>query len=86
VVDEDPWYAPLLPPPAQVIPRTGKPLWEFRQEHVTWSAVLRFHGESYGWETMILRDGELKIAQRFVLRAESPLCCHAPIPRSPESA
>jgi len=27
--------------------------------HVTWSCELRFHGESYGWETLVLRDGEL---------------------------
>jgi len=39
------------------------------KDHVTWSCALRFHGESYGWESMILRDGELLISQRFVLKA-----------------
>jgi hypothetical protein len=29
---------------------------------------LRFHGESYGWEAQILRNGELFAGQRFVLR------------------
>lgn len=69
MTDDAPWYAPLLKPPAPVVPRAGEPLWEVRQDHVTWSAVLRFHGESYGWETMIPRDGELTIAHRFLLRA-----------------
>jgi hypothetical protein len=35
---------------------------------VTWSCELRFHGESYGWEAQILREGELVIGQRFALR------------------
>ena len=30
---------------------------------------LRFHGESYGWDATILRDGELAISQRFLLKA-----------------
>jgi len=37
---------------------------------VTWSCELRFHGESYGWEAMILRDGELFSARgAFVTKA-----------------
>ena len=35
---------------------------------MTWSCELRFHGESYGWEAQILRDGELFDGQRFILR------------------
>jgi hypothetical protein len=35
---------------------------------VTWSCELRFHGESYGWEAQILREGELVIGRRFDLR------------------
>lgn len=31
------------------------------------------HGESYGWEAMILRDGELAISQRFMLKAVAAL-------------
>jgi hypothetical protein len=40
-----------------------------RKDHVTWTCDLRFHGESYGWEAMILRDGELFFSCRFVLKA-----------------
>jgi hypothetical protein len=36
--------------------------------HVTWSCEFRFHGESYGWEAMILREGQLVIGHRFILR------------------
>ena len=28
-------------------PTPGEPIWSLRHEHVTWSAELRFHGESY---------------------------------------
>jgi hypothetical protein len=35
---------------------------------VTLSGELRSHGESCGWETLILRDGELVIGRRFDLR------------------
>jgi hypothetical protein len=33
-----------------------------------WSCELRFHGESYGWEAQLLREGELVIGHRFLLR------------------
>jgi hypothetical protein len=33
-----------------------------------WSCDFRFHGESYGGEAQMLRDGELVAGQRFVLR------------------
>jgi hypothetical protein len=51
-----------------LLPRPGEPLWSFRKDHVTWSADLRFHGESCGWEAQILREGELVIARTFVLK------------------
>jgi hypothetical protein len=38
---------------------------------VTWSCELRFHGESYGWQATILRNGELAISQRFELREQA---------------
>lgn len=50
-------------------PRAGDPLWTMRAGGVSWSAELRFHGESYGWEAQILRDGELVIGRRFDTRA-----------------
>ena len=56
-------------PPKLYRPESSERLWEVRKDHVTWSGDLRFHGESYGWEAMILRDGELAISQRFVLKA-----------------
>jgi len=64
---DDPFYVPghrLAPR----VPKPSEPVWELRVDHVTWSCELRFHGESYGWEAQILRDGELVIGQRFVLR------------------
>jgi hypothetical protein len=58
--------------PAPRVARPGEPLWEFRRaDHHTFAAELRFHGESYGWEAMILKDGELLGSRRFVLRAEA---------------
>ena len=39
-----------------------------RKGNVTWSAELRFHGESVGWEAQILRDGELVIGRTFMLK------------------
>jgi hypothetical protein len=49
-------------------PRPGEPIWTIRANHVTWSCEFRFHGESYGWEAQILRDGERVIGHRFILR------------------
>jgi hypothetical protein len=49
----------------------GEPLSEFRKDHVTWSSELKFRGESYGWEAMILREGELSISRRFLLRSQA---------------
>jgi len=46
-------------------------LWELRKDHATWSGELRFHGEAYGWEGMILRDGELVMSRRFPFREQA---------------
>jgi hypothetical protein len=53
------WYSPnhKSPAPKHYRPESSERLWEIRKDHVTSSADLRFHGESYGWEAMILRDG-----------------------------
>jgi hypothetical protein len=47
---------------------TWRAIWSLRHDHVTWGCELRFHGESYGWEAQILREGKLVIGQRFALR------------------
>jgi len=67
---DEPFYLPNLKPTAtpRYRPATG-PLWGRRKDHITWSCELRFHGESYGWESMILRNGELHISRRFALNA-----------------
>jgi hypothetical protein len=67
-VSDDAFYSPNRPPVPPRQPTPGEPIWSLRHEHVTWSCELRFHGESYGWEAQILREGELVIGQRFVLR------------------
>jgi hypothetical protein len=39
---------------------------------VTWPCERRFHGESCGWETQILRDGKLFTARgAFVLKGDA---------------
>jgi hypothetical protein len=48
----------------------GAPLWELRKDHVTWSCELRFDGGSWGWEARILRDGELHMADRWLLKEQ----------------
>ena len=68
-MSDDLFYLPNRPPVAPRQPKPGEPIWELRRHHVTWSAELRFHGESWGWEAQILRDGELSIGRRFDTRA-----------------
>jgi hypothetical protein len=55
-------------PPLPRQPRAGESLWEFRKDHHTWSAELRYHGE-WGVEAQILRDGDLVIGRRFDTKA-----------------
>jgi hypothetical protein len=55
--------------PAEARKRAPELLWSLWGAGVTWSCELRFHGESYGWEATILRNGELFAAQgAFVSR------------------
>jgi hypothetical protein len=70
-MSDEPFYTPGKKPTPQphYRPQLTERLWEIRKDHVTWSCDLRFHGESYGWEALILRDGELFVSQRFVLKA-----------------
>lgn len=67
-VSDDPFYRPSHRAPAPRQPKPGEPLWNLPHEHVAWSCDLRFHGESYGWETQILGEEELAIGWRFDLR------------------
>ena len=68
------WYSPKYKPPRVVRkPVPGERLWEVRKNHITSSAELRFHGESYGWEALIRRDGDMTISRRFVLREQAML-------------
>ena len=58
--DNRPFYAPNRKPAAPQQPKPGELLFSFRRrDGVTIACELRFHGESYGWEAMFLRDGEL---------------------------
>lgn len=70
-MSDEPFYTPGKKPTPQphYRPEIVEWLWEVRKDHVTWSCDLRFHGESYGWEAMILRDGDLAISRRFALKA-----------------
>jgi len=45
-------------------------LWELRQHHV-WSATLRFQDDRDAWETLIRRDGELVMSDRFLRREQA---------------
>ena len=51
-------------------PRPGEALWSLQKGDVTWSAELRVHGE-YGVEAQILRNGELTIGRRFLLKEQA---------------
>ena len=55
-------------PPAPRQRRPGELLWTVRKDDVTWTSELKFHGKSYGWESITLRDGDLAISRRFLLR------------------
>jgi hypothetical protein len=71
-MSDEPFHTPGKKPQPRRTTRTPcEPLWEFRKDHVTWSAELKFHGESYGWEALILRAGELSISRRFLLRSHA---------------
>jgi hypothetical protein len=67
--DDEPFYSPnRKPTPAVRKPIATEPLWELRKGHVVWSGDLRFHGEEYRWEARTLRDGELHLSRRFMVK------------------
>jgi hypothetical protein len=61
MADDDPFYSPSHRPTPARQPRPAERLCEFvRASDGTPMAVdLRFHGDSYGWEALILERGEL---------------------------
>ena len=67
-MSDDAFYRPNQPPAPPRPPKPGEPIWSIQVDHVTWRCEFRFHGESYGWEAMILREGELVIGHRFLPR------------------
>jgi hypothetical protein len=70
VVDSDDSLLWTHKPAPRCRPRPGEPLWSVRKGDVTWSAELRFNGE-YGVEAQILRNGELVIGRRFLLKEQA---------------
>ena len=69
---DDPWFAPNFRPAPQKA-RPAERLFEFVREsdRAPMSCELRFHGESYGWEAMFLKRGDLFYSRRFILKAEA---------------
>jgi hypothetical protein len=67
-MSDEPFYAPFRKPPPPRQPRPpGELLWEFRREHITWSAEL--HNDApHGWEVHLLRGGDFFASRRFDLR------------------
>jgi hypothetical protein len=67
-MSDDAFYRPNRSPVPPRPPKPGEPIWTVRVNHITWSCEFRFHGESYGWEAQLLREGALVIGHRFLLR------------------
>ena len=65
---EDPFYAPNHKPAAPT-PKPTEPLFAFRTAgHRDVECVLRFYGESYGWEAQFFIDGSFARASRWQTR------------------
>jgi hypothetical protein len=56
-----PFYTPNFRAAERQTPEPRELAWEFQQDQTTWRAELLFHGESWGWEAQISRDGDLVI-------------------------
>ena len=67
MTDQPPFYSPHRSRAVHVS-TPGEEIWRVRHNHVWWSCELRFHGESYGWEALILRDRALFVGRRLLLR------------------
>jgi hypothetical protein len=67
----DPSYTPFGKPRPLKPPDTRETLWTCRRDGVDWSCELLFRGESYGWEARVLRDRDLVLGHRFVMRGQT---------------
>ncbi len=70
--NEEPFYSPNYrsAPPARPR-RPTEHVWTVAKGERRLEGVLRFHGESYGGEFQVLRNGELYIGRRFVMHDEA---------------
>lgn len=50
-------------------PKTGELMWTVRKGHTVFSCELRDHGEPFGFEVLLLRDGAWFYARRWPTRA-----------------
>jgi hypothetical protein len=66
---DDDWFKPHPTPRPPRQPTQGEPIWTLVKNGRRMDCELRFHGESYGWETQVLDGGELIYGQRFPLKA-----------------
>jgi hypothetical protein len=67
--DSDPFYQPGRPQ-ARRQPQPGDRIWTLRKAVARYDCELRFHGERYGWEAQLLRDGDIRLCRGgFVTRA-----------------
>lgn len=67
-MSDEPWYSPWHKTPPR-LPKPGERIWTLQKNGRQVACELRFHGESYGWESQFLYDSVLVYGQRFVLRA-----------------
>jgi hypothetical protein len=65
---DEQFYSPNYPAETRDLAKPRELAWEVHCDQVTWRADLLFHGESWGWEAQISRDGELVIGRRFDTR------------------
>ena len=68
MANDDDWYKPHRPPAPLRQPKPGEHIWSLRKNGKHVDCELRFHGESYGWESQCLHDGELEYGRLFILR------------------
>ena len=66
---DNPLHSGHRPPARQRKP--GEVVWSIRVNQENWSAELKFHGESYGWECQIFRETDFRVGRRFILREEA---------------
>jgi hypothetical protein len=70
-VGDEPFYSPGHKPLPAAQPSLVKSVWTLRKNGHFVDCVLRFHGESYGWECRCRCDGELAYGRRFVLLSQA---------------